>query len=201
MLVLGGSIIRSTQFGVYEFVLAKMRTRWGVTNNADKFLGVFDPQVVVAGFAGGIGRGLVEGPFEYVKTRRQVQTNWHIREVFSGSRATILRNSFLFSSFVIYMDISAQLVPGGLSPFWSGAICSNLAWLTVWPLDVVKSQMQSGLFAGKSLRWLATHNLQTGAVYKGLLPGLTRSFVANGLSMVVYRRVLEALADSRSREQ
>lgn len=26
-------------------------------------------------------------------------------------------------------------MPGDISPFWTGAICSNLAWLTVWPLE------------------------------------------------------------------
>lgn len=82
--------------------------------------------MVVAGFAGGIGRGLVEGPFEYIKTRRQVQGQWKFRELTNGAGATIFRNSFLFSSFMIYIDLSHQLVPGGLGPFWTGAICSNL---------------------------------------------------------------------------
>lgn len=91
-----------------------------------RIFGIFDSQVVVAGFAGGIGRGLVEGPFEYIKTRRQVQGQWKLREIMNGSGATIFRNSFLFSSFVIYIDLSNQLVPGGLGPFWTGAICSNL---------------------------------------------------------------------------
>ena len=36
----------------------------------------------------------------------------------------------------------AVLVPGGLGPFWTGAICANLAWLTIWPIDVVKSQVR-----------------------------------------------------------
>lgn len=91
-----------------------------------RFLGVFDLQVVTSGFAGGIGRGLVEGPFEYIKTRRQVQEKWMFRELLKGSGATIFRNSFLFSSFMVYIDLSVQLVPGGLGPFWTGAICSNL---------------------------------------------------------------------------
>jgi hypothetical protein len=120
---------------------------------------------------------------------RQVEKPWQASEVLSGTGATIFRNSFLFGSFVIYMDISKQIVPGGiyiytylyvyiyihiyihiyisiyiymyiyiytyiymyiythiyiyigLSPFLTGAICSNLAWLTIWPLDVVKTQV------------------------------------------------------------
>ena len=53
-----------------------------------------------------------------VKVRRQVQTKWNITEVLKGSGTTLIRNSFLFSSFVVYMDISRQYVE--LSPFWLG---------------------------------------------------------------------------------
>ena len=85
---------------------------------------------------------------EYIKVRRQVQQSWKFSEVLSGSGATIFRNGFLFSSFVVYMDLTKQFIPGGLSPFVLGAFCSNMAWLTIWPLDVVKSQLQSGNYAG-----------------------------------------------------
>ena len=69
---------------------------------------------------GGVSRGIVEGPFEYIKVRRQVEQPWRFTEIFNGSGATIFRNSFLFSGFVIYMDLLKQIVPGGLSPFWTG---------------------------------------------------------------------------------
>lgn len=91
---------------------------------------------MLAGFAGGIGRGLVEGPFEFIKTRRQLGGDWEIRELLKGSGATILRNSFLFSSFMIYIDLSQLLVPGGLGPFWTGAICSNLGEWMRSPLSI-----------------------------------------------------------------
>ena len=34
---------------------------------------------------GGVSRGLVEGPFEYIKVRRQVEQPWKISEILSGS--------------------------------------------------------------------------------------------------------------------
>lgn len=194
-LLLGGSLIRSAQFGVYEFVLDKEKQYFG--ESKDRVFGVFNAQVVCAGFAGGIGRGLVEGPFEYIKTRRQVDRAWRPAEVFQGSGATIFRNAFLFCAFVVYIDISQQLIPGGLSPFWKGAICSNLAWLTIWPLDVVKSQIQSGLNKDKSIAALLKENVKSGLLFRGLVPGLTRSFIANGSSMVVYQKCLNLLKESR----
>ena len=58
-----------------------------------------------------------------------MEGQWKWRELTNGSGATIFRNSFLFSSFMIYIDLSNQIFPGGLGPFWTGAICSNLGEL------------------------------------------------------------------------
>lgn len=195
-ILIGGGVIRSAQFGVYETVLAKERELFGEYSQEDRVFGVFDPQIIMAGFAGGVGRGLVEGPFEYIKTRRQVNQPWKVSEIFNGSGATIFRNAFLFCGFMIYADLSKQLVPGGLGPFWTGAVCSNLAWLTIWPLDVTKSQIQSGKFPGQSFGSLLIGNFKNGTIFRGLLPGLTRSFIANGCSMVVYKKVLTMLENN-----
>ena len=196
-ILVGGGLIRSAQFGVYEKVLSKQREYFGEYKQEDRIGGIFDPQIILAGFAGGIGRGTVEGPFEYIKTRHQVNHPWTFKEILNGSGATMFRNSFLFCGFMIYVDMSKQIVPGGLGPFWTGAICANLAWLTIWPLDVVKSQVQSGKFANMSIGALLLHNFKTGAVFRGLAPGLTRSFIANGCSMVVYNKVLSFLTAMR----
>jgi solute carrier family 25 carnitine/acylcarnitine transporter 20/29 len=198
VILLGGSLFRSAQFGVYEFALSKLRGHFGATEPEHRiFFKMLDPQVIVAGFAGGVGRGVVEAPFEFIKTRIQVDHAWQFRELLSGSGATMFRNSFLFSSFVVYVDISKQLVPGGLGPFLTGAICSNLAWFTIWPIDVVKSQIQSGNFENKSFGQLLWGNIRSGALFRGLAPGLARSFMANGCAMVVYNKILEVLAKAK----
>jgi len=195
-LLLGGGLMRSAQFGVYTNALSSIQAYQGKkTAPHERFLGVFDPQVVVAGFWGGIGRGLVEAPFEFIKVRRQLVSKWTFRDLLSGSGVTLFRNSFLFSSFVIYIDLSKQLVPGGLGPFLTGAICSNLSWFTFWPLDVVKSRIQSGKYEGQGMFSILRDTVKQGHMYRGLLPGLTRSFVANGCSMEVYVRVEKWLKD------
>jgi hypothetical protein len=86
-----------------------------------------------------------------------------------------------------------QRIPD-LPPFAIGALCSNLAWLTVWPLDVVKSQVQSGHYQGQGLWKLLVGTARSGQLYRGLLPGLMRSTIANGCAMVAYtetKKVLE----------
>lgn len=178
-----------------------LRQNFGHIQQHERIYGIFDYQIVLAGFAGGIGRGLVEGPFEFIKVRRQVGQKWYWNEIFNGSQATLFRNSIMFCVFMIYIDLSKQIVPGGLGSFWTGAICSNIAWLTIWPLDVAKSQVQSGDKVYSNMRYidLMKDIVKKRLLFRGLLPGLTRSSIANGFSMMAYDYVEEFLKNLRKR--
>ena len=76
--------MRSAQFGVYNNALAKLKSKFGDVTKKDKWFGWLDPHVIVAGFAGGIGRGVVESPVEFIKIRRQVEHQWNYSEVLKG---------------------------------------------------------------------------------------------------------------------
>lgn len=206
---IGGSLFRSAQFGFYDGALSFLRETFPPPpGSSDASLTALDWRIVLAGFWGGIGRGIVEGPFEYVKVRRQVQEPWRLSRMYEGSGVTIFRNAFLFCSFSIYRAVlppllaplsssSASSAPR-LPPFVEGALCANLAWLTVWPLDVVKSQAQSGKFRREDgLRPLlrAAFASREGA-FRGLVPGLVRSTFANGCAMVVYRETERIMSQS-----
>ena len=93
---------------------------------------------------------------------------WSYREALSGLGVTMGRNTGLFSAFVVYMDLLRPYL--GDSPFVYGATCSNLAWLTVWPFDVVKTQRQSGRHPGVSALALLSNAARDGALFRGLLP-------------------------------
>lgn len=183
----GGGFMRSAQFGFNSLALKRIREyQGGETLPENKLFGCVDPQIVMAGVCGGIGRGLVEAPQDIIKIRRQVVSDWKFSEMLKGSGTTLFRNAFLFSSFVVYVDISKQLTDGQLSPFWTGAICSNISWLTIWPLDVVKSRVQSGRYEGVGSWQLLKEAAKSGAMYRGLGTGLARSFLANGVGMEAY---------------
>lgn len=197
-LFVGGGLMRSTQFGVYNSVITTLNNQQGgKTLPSQYWFGCIDPNVVLAGYAGGVGRGIVEGPFEMVKVRRQVGNGWNIQDVFRGFGTTLFRNSFLFSSFVIYMDIFRQEIEEKRQyTVYTGikaGICANIAWATVWPLDVVKTRRQSGKYGGKSLGWLLRDAFRNGDMYRGLTMGMLRSFIANGVSMEVYTVVERVL--------
>jgi hypothetical protein len=90
------------------------------------------------------------------------------------------------------------MAPDGQMPaFLEGAIAANLAWMTVWPLDVVKSQLQSGNYAGKSMVQLLGSVYKSGLLMRGLIPGLARSSIANGCAMVVYKKTEAVLKELR----
>jgi len=199
-LFFGGAFMRSAQFGFSGACKTWLESSFGKTQN--RWMGIIDWQVVVAGIVGGIGRGIIETPTDFFKTRRQVEKGWTLRHVLDGTGVTLARNMALFSCFVVYLDISKQAcqagyVPSclmqpsadGLTPFAKGSICANLAWLTIWPLDVLKTQQQSGNYEGHSTLQLLKTNLQNGRLFRGVLPGLVRSTIANGSSMVVYELV------------
>lgn len=188
---LGGALFRSAQFGCYETAMGFL----GGPSKERILGGVLDPHVVMAGFVGGLGRGIVESPFEYVKVRRQVESQWRLRDVYKGSGVTLTRNAFLFAFFVINIDLSKRYISGGLSPFWTGALCSTAAWFAIWPLDVLKSQKQSGLYEGVSYPRLAVELVRSGSMFRGVVPGLARSLLANGCSMYVYVLVKNQLTD------
>ena len=175
--------------------MKSLRERFGTIQASERIFGIFDYQIILAGFIGGMGRGFVEAPFEYVKVRCQVGQAWKFNELLNGSSATIFRNSFLFCSFMIYIDLSKQIIPGGLNSFWTGAICSNFAWLTIWPLDVAKSQIQSGNYKNTNYFLILKDVFKKGLFFRGLFPGLTRSTVANGLSMMAYDNVDKLLKE------
>ena len=171
--------------------------------------------MLIAGIAGGMGRAFVEIPTDFFKIRRQVQINpdsklsWNIikSNIADGGVVTMARNTLLFTSFVVYIDFSKQaceagLVPpllctkdgAALTPFAKGAICANMAWITVWPIDVVKTQRQSGNYGSNAGAInLLMENIKTGKMFRGLVPGLIRSSIANGSSMVVYEFVHSSL--------
>ncbi len=198
-LLLGGGLMRSAQFGVYNSVVPSLEQKFGRNDPKKYWFGCINPHVVLAGCAGGIGRGLVEGPFEMVKVRRQLVSGWRFDNLLQGFGATIVRNSGLFSGFVIYMDIFRQIEENrGMTatPFFKGGVCANLAWLTIWPLDVIKTRRQSGKYNDRSLAWLLRDMIQKGDMYRGLSLGLLRSFIANGASMEVYTIVERELRES-----
>lgn len=65
----------------------------------------------------------------------------------------------------------------------------------------MKTQRQSGNYGSTSTIGLLSTNLQTGRLFRGLVPGLVRAAITNGSSMVLYDYIhnllTEKLLDTR----
>eukprot|EP00439_Symbiodinium_sp_Y106_P063728 s1308_g9.t3 len=178
--VLCGSVIfRSVPFTVYSGVYASLPASFATL---DPFLGV-EGRIWLAGAVAGLGRAVVENPFEVLKTQKQASLR-RAAGTWSWSRSS--------------------------SSFLTGCIVTSCCWLVAWPLDVIKSQLQSEVVGSRAaldatgvgrLRGLLVRAWQQGRFYRGLPAGLLRACLANGAAMSAHQMLqqLRAGADVDSR--
>ncbi|CAE7650368.1 unnamed protein product [Symbiodinium necroappetens] len=157
--VLCGSVIfRSVPFTVYSGVHASLEPAFFGT--LDPFLGV-EGRIWLSGAVAGLGRAVVENPFEVLKTQKQVrgldyQQILKTRRLWQGLSATCSRNVVLVTLFFVLSDRlnrSSELVnflDFRQHPFLRGCIVTSCCWLAAWPLDVIKSQLQSEVLGSRA---------------------------------------------------
>ena len=166
------------------------------------------PSVIVGGVAAGTARTLVETPFELAKVRFQtgggvravtgLLSLGQVAELYTGAGATWARGTCMLTCFFVLCDYSERAAPQLmarplLGGFLKGGVCATLAWAIAWPLEVAKNKVQGAegaLYKGRSTLAIvrqvaATDGLR--GLYRGILPGALRSFVANGAGMAVYQ--------------
>ncbi|CAE7532881.1 unnamed protein product [Symbiodinium pilosum] len=92
-----------------------------------------------------------ENPFEALKTQKQVRGLDYKQALragclWQGLSATCCRNVVLVTLFFVLTDKlnrSSELVNFRQHPFLRGCVVTSCCWVAAWPLDVVKSQLQS----------------------------------------------------------
>lgn len=112
--------------------------------------------------------------------------------IFKGAGLTCLRegpaNVVYFSTFEHSMRLAraSDVGSGQAAPFAAGGIAGVLNWLVVYPIDVLKTRMQTdNLFSPRYQNTLdclkqTVRNEGLGALWLGIKPCLLRGFVANG---------------------
>uniref|UniRef100_A0A7S4FAT1 ADP,ATP carrier protein n=1 Tax=Chrysotila carterae TaxID=13221 RepID=A0A7S4FAT1_CHRCT len=159
-------------------------------------------RVVAGGAVGGVMRGFLETPAEFIKTRQQLGFGWQYSSVLRGLGATCLRTSAVIGVYFMLFEASRglfALFPVSLSNFASGGICSIGAWALVYPLDTAKSRIQAGSefgIVGTLVKVFREAGIA--GLYAGMGAGLLRAFLANGGGMVAYGWVQTILDRSLS---
>lgn len=149
----------SMLFGVYSQVLRYTENHW------------------LAGAVAGLAGGPILCLTDSYKIGLQTQSTQ--RTLFKGVGVTTLlecpANSIYFG---VYHTLS------GMAPSWlAGGVAGVAAWSSVYPLDVVKTRIQSG--AARDYK----HAIKMGGFGRGLWMCLTRAFVTNALGFYVYEKV------------
>lgn len=187
---LGSAVFRSVQFGSYNAVHTYLGNDFG--KYTLPFSGL-QLRVIIGGMCSGICRAVFESPLDYMKINRQLHRKWNFRDVLTGISVTSGRNMLLMTTFFVTVDSGNRNFPElfkapFVGAFMKGGIAAAFAWLVVWPLDVMKTQVQGNygdnVTVFKRMQQVAKENGIRG-LYRGLMPGLIRSFVANGFSMIV----------------
>ncbi|KAL5475463.1 hypothetical protein EMCRGX_G025282 [Ephydatia muelleri] len=187
----GSMLFRSVQFGAYEAAYTYLDNDLG--RCALPLTGGLQLRVIVGGFCGGIARATIETPLEYVKISRQLQRSWRLRDLYRGYSITCFRSVALLTTFFVMVDTGKRnaeelFSSPVLGPFVTGGLASTMAWLVIWPLEFMKSQVQGHYGPETSLlSRMRTVMVERGffGLYRGLAPGIIRSFIANGASMIV----------------
>ena len=192
--LMGSGVFRSAQFAVFESVYTAM-TSSPVARYELPLTGGLQVRVVVGGLTASTVRAIIETPLEYAKVRRQTQQNWRLVDLYRGFGVTWGRTVGLMTTYFILVDSMRRHYPevfasAVLGPFLVSGVAATLAWWVVWPLEYMKSQVQGSYGQADMSVWRRMRAVvrQTGGVaglYRGIIPGTIRSFLANGTSMIV----------------
>ncbi|KAK6188766.1 hypothetical protein SNE40_004878 [Patella caerulea] len=188
----GSGIYRSAQFAVFEALYTQQDNRIGKYELPGT--GGLQLRVLTAGACASTVRAVIETPLEYAKVRGQTSQKWQLSKVYTGFGVTWCRTMGLMCTFFILVDSGRRHFPEHfkrplLGPFLTSGIAATLAWWIVWPLEYMKCQVQCDygqkVSVVQRMRNVIRERGGFFALYRGLMPGTIRSFLANGTSMVV----------------
>ncbi|CCG83864.1 protein of unknown function [Taphrina deformans PYCC 5710] len=212
--LLGVGACVSIQFGVF----GAMKRYFDAKNSGGP---LSNGQLYLGGGLAGAANSLIVGPVEHIRIRLQAQSdanklyngpldaakkiyaNRGIRSVYRGFGPTLLREShgtgiyfFTYES-LLKWDMTTNGRKREEIPAWKlcmfGAAAGYSMWLTVYPVDVVKSRLQTDGFGSKQVyknaldcfrQTVARDGVK--ALFRGFSPVLVRAAPANAATFLCY---------------
>lgn len=198
--LLSSSAFRSIQFSAYAATVGACRDSEALCAPAPA-LGGTPPRVLLGGLAASTARSVIEVPCEYVKIARQLGRPWRgeglASRAYVGFGLSWGRMVVALGGYFWLMDLTARHGPGGLwatpglGPFLQGSLSATAAWAAAWPLELLRTTAQAGLYPGlragaRARALLRDRGGGLAGLYRGIGPGLARSVVANGCATLAY---------------
>lgn len=211
----------SLQFGVNE-AMKRLFHRINGTNNTTLSL----PQYYLCGLSGGFVNSFLASPIEHVRIRLQTQTGSGSAAEFCGPidcirklkaekslmrglTPTMVRESHGCGIyFLVYEALIAKQIRSGIErkdiPAWKlclyGAISGTVLWFTIYPLDVIKSVMQTDNLvapkSGKNIPQVVKTIMKEkgiGGFFKGFGPTILRAAPANAATFATFETMMRLL--------
>ncbi|KAJ2661625.1 Mitochondrial carrier protein ymc2 [Coemansia sp. RSA 1200] len=188
------------------------------------------PQLYMAGAAAGVANSVVSGPVEHIRVRLQVQTagasaqysgpldcikqiycGAGISGIYKGQIPTIIREFNGYGMYFLAYEalVQRKMAESGLarSELSSGLVCLYGAaagfamWLTSYPIDVVKSKLQTDEFSAESRKYSGSIDCVrkimkqegVGGFFRGITPCILRAAPANAATFVGFEMAMRVL--------
>jgi solute carrier family 25 (mitochondrial carnitine/acylcarnitine transporter), member 20/29 len=161
----------------------------GLTFGIDNYFYKHYDNKYMAGFTTGIIGSFIISPFEYIKVQKQQQINNKINLVniiksYKHLNIVMMRE---VPALTIYFSTYKLCRESGMNSFISGGLTGITSWTLTYPLDTIKSRVQSG--ATKSI----VDACKIGGLFNGFSYCLVRAVIANGVTFSVYENCLKFL--------
>ena len=137
-----------------------------------------------SGFIAGMVNSIICTPLETIKIKKQLNIKPNYNNLFVGFKPTFCRetigNSIYFGT---YQKLISKTEKTKFDIMMIGGISGSLSWLFTFPIDVIKTRVQSGMTYKDAIN--------AGKFRNGLGYCLLRSFIGNGLGFLVYEHLNE----------
>ncbi|KAJ2631230.1 hypothetical protein H4R22_002125 [Coemansia sp. RSA 1290] len=219
--LLTASAAKSLSFSVFEQMKQWLRQHdpykqanslFGLPNFQRTTIGSVALTAAVSGWASGAVIAALCCPLELIKVQMQLASlvNKNTDSLVAASKTTTGQaatigvrdasgTAIYFSSYETVKETLRRLTgsdkTGVMTHMFSGGICGVLSWLLIFPVDLVKSTMQSQVLQPKNKQAFtsAWHCLRDiygrrglSGLYRGVSVSLIRAFPIHGLNFVVY---------------
>jgi hypothetical protein len=203
-IALGSSIFRSAQFSAFEAVHSRFDKSNLKNKNYEKFFTYVIPhtkgleiRTVAGGLASGICRSLAECPFEFIKVRKQVKTEYSYRQLYHGLLPLMLKNSLMIMSGFSLIDTfrrNTNAWNSSVGVFLVSGFSTLVSHIFIWPIEIFRNSYMAknrnevvGLNVIMKDK-IKTHGLIFGT-FRGALPGLISTFIRNGLAIALLQKL------------
>ena len=156
------TLIVSSQFGVYDYLKKEGHCS---TRSA---------------IGAGICTGLISTPIDLFKIRKQTFAKNLYQKPFSGLLPTLYRE---IPANIIYFNVYYSLKDYTSIPI-AGAITGVLSWLFTFPIDVIKTRIQTD----PTETFLSAY--KKGNLFVGITPCLVRALLVNSVGFYAYEMIM-----------